>query len=51
MKILNDVLTLSLDSHHSKARLREFERIVRFGDTVQVSQGYVRIEKKSYSIS
>lgn len=25
------------DSHHSKTRLREFERVVCFGDTVQVS--------------
>ena len=25
------------DSHHSKTRLREFEKVVRFGDTVQVS--------------
>ena len=25
------------DSHHSKTRLREFEKVVQFGDTVQVS--------------
>lgn len=25
-----------LDSHHSKTRLKEFEKVVHFGDTVQV---------------
>lgn len=32
---------MPLDSHHSKTRLKEFEKVVHFGDTVQVGTHHV----------
>lgn len=37
MHVIRSQLSLPSDSHHSKTRLREFEKVVRFGDTVQVN--------------